>query len=203
MNPRPQEATRLILVRHGEPEEAARGRCYGKLDVGLAHVGREQVERVASMLASSDLTALYASPRRRSLESARIVGRPHGLEPEVVEALAEIDFGLFEGMAYDEAALTYPDVYRTWMERPTEVVFPGGESFARMRDRVSGALAAIRSAHDRRTVAIVSHGGTNRVALAEALNLASADIFRLDQSFASVNIVDYFGETPVVRLING
>jgi alpha-ribazole phosphatase len=200
---RPNDATRLILVRHGEPEEAARGRCYGRLDVGLSHAGREQVERVASRLSSSDLAAVYASPRRRSVESARIVGRPHGLTPEIVEALAEIDFGLFEGMTYDEAAESYPDVYQTWMERPTEVAFPGGESFAQMRERVVGAMATLRSGHERRTVAVVSHGGTNRVALAEALNLASADIFRFDQSFASINVVDYFGETPIVRLLNG
>jgi alpha-ribazole phosphatase len=203
MLPRPTAATRLILVRHGEPEEAARGRCYGKLDVGLSDAGRDQIERVSRALASSDVAVVYASPRQRAVESARIVARPHGVAPVIVDDLGEIDFGLFEGLAYDEAALAYPEIYRTWMERPTEVAFPGGESFARMRERVARAVLALRNAHRRQTVAVVSHGGTNRVALAEALNLASADVFRFDQSFASVNIVDYFDDTPLVRLING
>jgi alpha-ribazole phosphatase/probable phosphoglycerate mutase len=203
MLPRPTEATRLIFVRHGEPEEGARGRCYGRLDVGLSDGGRLQMARVAARLAASELAAVYASPRRRAVESARLVAEPHGLAPVAVEALGEIDFGLFEGMTYDEAAERFPDVYRVWMERPTEVVFPGGESFAEMRERVTAAVAALRRAHERQTVAVVSHGGTNRVALAEALNLASADVFRFDQAFASVNVVDYFGTTPVVRVVNG
>jgi alpha-ribazole phosphatase/probable phosphoglycerate mutase len=203
MLPRPDDATRLVFVRHGEPEESARGRCYGKLDVGLSDAGREQVARVAAALDGTGLAAVYASPRRRSVESAEIVARPHGLAPIVLDLLREIDFGLFEGMAYDEAAARFPDVYRVWMERPTEVAFPEGESFAEMRGRVAEAVATIRSAHPRETAAVVSHGGTNRVAIAEALDLPSASVFRFDQSFASINVVDYFGETPVVRLLNG
>lgn len=38
--------------------------------------------------------------------------------------------------------------------------------------------------------------------VAEALRIDSPDIFRLDQSYAAVSIVDYYERAPVVRLVN-
>ena len=53
---------RLILIRHGEPEASARGRCYGKLDIGLSANGRAQMARLGKALASVSVDAFYASP---------------------------------------------------------------------------------------------------------------------------------------------
>ena len=39
--------------------------------------------------------------------------------------------------------------------------------------------------------------------LAEALGLPDAHIFRIDQKFAALNIIDWFGEIPLVKLVNG
>lgn len=196
-------ASRLVLVRHGEPEASSRGRCYGRLDVGLSPEGRGQARHAAAALAGMSVAAVYASTRTRALESARLVCEGRGLEPIALEALREIDFGVFEGMRYDEAAERYPEVYRAWMERPTEVCFPGGESFPEMRRRVLAAVAEIRTRHEGETVVVVSHGGTNRVVLADALGLPDERIFRFAQSYACVNVIDYFEQAPLVVLLNG
>ena len=48
--------TRLLLIRHAEPDEDARGRCYGRLDVGLSPTGlaeREATSPRASATSSS------------------------------------------------------------------------------------------------------------------------------------------------------
>ena len=193
---------RLILVRHGEPEAYARGRCYGKLDVGLSNLGREQIRRVARRLKKMQLSAVYSSPRRRAYESAEIIAIEHKLDVSSDPRLCEIDFGEFEGLTYDEVAERYPEEYREWMERPTEVTFPGGENFMTLRERVTHCADRIRASHSGQTVAVVSHGGVNRVILAEALHLESKYVFRVDQSYASVSIIDYYDHTPVVRLVN-
>ena len=200
---RPPTATRLLLIRHGEPEEDARGRCYGRLDVGLSPTGRFQAGAAAAALASEPVDAVYASPRRRAVESARFLADAHHLEVVVEDDFREIDFGRFEGRSYDEIAVEDPETYRAWMERPTEVTFPGGESYAEMRERVARAARRVREAHAGRTVAIVAHGGTNRVLLAEALGVEAAGVFRFDQSFAAVNVVDYYPDFTLVRLLNG
>jgi alpha-ribazole phosphatase/probable phosphoglycerate mutase len=81
------------------------------------------------------------------------------------------------------------------------VTFPGGESWPLLRDRVRQFAARIRGLHER--VLIVSHGGPIRALLSEALGLPDANIFRIDQSFAAVSIIDWHGSVPLVKLVNG
>lgn len=193
--------SRLVLLRHAEPEEAARGRCYGSLDVGLSDAGRHQTERLAAELAPLRVDAVYASPRRRALDTARPIAAALRLAPIVDERLRELDFGELEGRRYEEIEREQPALYRAWMETPTRVRFPGGESFDDLRRRAVAACEEIRRRHT--AALVVTHGGVVRAALAEWLALPEESIFRLDQRYGGVTVVDWIEETPVVRLVNG
>jgi len=194
--------TRLWLVRHGEPAEEARHRCYGSLDVGLSGKGRAQMAQVAQDLEAESVAAIYSSPRSRALESARILSDVQSCSLEVVADLREIDFGDFEGLPYDEISARYPDLYRQWMETPTEVRFPNGECFSEMRARVLRAFEAIRRDREGQTVVIVSHGGVNRILIAWALEMPNHCVFRLAQDHAALNLLTLIDETPCVQLLN-
>jgi alpha-ribazole phosphatase len=193
--------SRLVLVRHGEPDGSVRGRCYGRLDVSLSPRGRVQMRHTRRRLADAHFAAFYSSPQRRSLESAHILAGRRG-SVAMCEGLREMNFGGCEGLTYREIAKRFPALYEQWMSTPTAVTFPGGEPFAGMVLRVREALDRIRAAHPQRAVAVVSHGGVNRIALVSALGLDPGRMFRLDQGYASINVIDYFGDTPLVRLIN-
>jgi broad specificity phosphatase PhoE len=82
------------------------------------------------------------------------------------------------------------------------VVFPDGESFATMSTRVREALEHIRWKHSGETVVTLSHGGVNRVALAQALDLDPRRIFTLAQAYACVNVIDYASGEAVVLVMN-
>jgi alpha-ribazole phosphatase len=195
--------TRLLLIRHAEPEAEARGRCYGTLDIGLSDGGLRQADRLARALAQNGLAAIYTSPRRRALQTAAALGRVHGLAPVVDERLCEIDFGDFEGRTYEEIEREHPELFRRWMETPTEIEFPNGESYERFQARALLALASILERHRGDTVAVVSHGGIARAILADCLSIPDAGIFRIDQSYGALSIVDWLDGVPIVRLING
>jgi alpha-ribazole phosphatase len=199
--PKGDGTTRLILLRHGEPDETVHGRCYGRLEPGLSQRGREQMRQAWLLLGNQYPSAVYSSPRRRAIESTalRSIDTPVAA---VDERLREIDFGSFEGLTYDEIATRDPQQYAQWMTRPTEVMFPDGESFATMATRVREALEQIRRQHSGETVVAVSHGGVNRVALAHALDLDPRRIFRLAQAYACVNVIDYAGGESVVLVMN-
>jgi broad specificity phosphatase PhoE len=199
--PRGNGTTRLILLRHGEPDETVHRRCYGRLDPGLSHRGREQMRLAWLLLVNQSPSAIYSSPSRRAVESAalRSIDSPAAA---VEERLREIDFGAFEGLTYDDISTRYPRAYDQWMTRPTDVVFPDGESFATMSARVRKALEQIRRKHSGETVVTVSHGGVNRVALADALDLDPGRIFRLAQAYACVNVIDYARGESVVLVMN-
>jgi len=194
--------TRFWLIRHGEPAEEARHRCYGSLDIGLSETGRAQMAQVAVYLKCEPVAAIYTSPRSRALESARILGTVVSCSIEVVDDLREIDFGDFEGLAYDEIAARYPDLYRQWMETPTEIQFPNGESLSEMRGRVLRAFDTLLREREGQTVAIVSHGGVNRILLAWALQMPDSCIFRLAQDYAAINLLELVEGLPSVQLLN-
>ena len=184
---------RLILVRHAEPHEDARGRCYGSLDVGLSRRGEEQ----AAGLRLSGFEAVYTSPRLRAVATARALDPT----PIVEDDLRELDFGDFEGRTYEEIERDEPELFRQWMEAPTTVRFPNGESYADLKARASRVLEEIRARHA--CAVVVTHGGVIRAGLAEWLSLPDDAIFRLDQSYCGITIVDWLDGVPIVRLLNG
>jgi alpha-ribazole phosphatase len=193
----------LWLIRHPEPEAAAEGRCYGSKDWQLSEAGLRQAHAIAAQLAAEPLAAIYTSPRRRCMQAAELLSAGRACPVETLDALRELDFGDFEGRRYEEIEARYPALYREWMERPTEVRFPGGENFHDMRARVLAAAADLRSRHSEEAIALVTHGGVNRILLAEALGMKPEHIFRIGQQYGAVNLIRYFGDTPLVDLVNG
>jgi alpha-ribazole phosphatase len=193
--------SRLVLVRHCEPQDDARGLCYGRLDIGLSAAGRDHAAQVAEKLAAVPYEAVYASPRVRALDTAAPIAAARGLTALVEDDLREIDFGELEGRAYDEIAASDPALYRAWMDTPTRVTFPGGESFADVQARALAAYDRIRAAHD--SAVVVTHGGVVRAGLAAWLGMPDDAIFRLAQEYGGVTIVDWIADAPLVRLVNG
>jgi alpha-ribazole phosphatase/probable phosphoglycerate mutase len=193
--------SRLILVRHSEPQEDARGRCYGSLDIGLSASGRRRARELAARLGRLDCDAVYTSPRLRARETAEPIAAARGIELSTDERLRELEFGELEGRTYDEIAESEPELYRAWMATPTRVRFPGGESFADLKARALAALDQIREAHD--AAVVVTHGGVLRAGVATWLSMPDEAIFRLDQRYGGVTIVDWLDGSPLVRLLNG
>src|SRR5213595_3326086 len=125
----PTAITRLILMRHGQPEERIHGRCYGNLDVNLSECGERQVLGKFDLLRSLEPKIIYTSPAKRASVSAQRVASELKLPIQMADDLREINFGSFEGLTFDEIQRKYAGEYVLWMEKPTEIRFPGGESF--------------------------------------------------------------------------
>ncbi|MCR4374995.1 MAG: histidine phosphatase family protein [Acidobacteria bacterium] len=191
---------RLALVRHGETDESLRGRCCGSLDPQLSDEGRRQMQRTSALLRRLSAAAIYSSPRQRALDSARALG----MSPPVIvdDGLREIDFGLLEGLTFQEVADRYPDVWRVWMQQPTDVAFPEGERFADFSARVDRALTNLTESHHGNAIVIVAHGGVNRLVLARALGLDTRHMFRLQQTCGAVSIIDFYAGQAVVQIMN-
>lgn len=200
---RPEGATRVVLVRHLETVGEVAGVVYGALDVGLSSAGAGHARRLARAVAALDPMAVYSSPRRRATDTAAALAQAVGLRTGILDGLRELDFGAFEGRRYDDLRIEFPALYERWMTEPTSVRFPGGECFADLRDRAVATLDSILSAHGGGTTVLVTHGGVVRALLGHTLGMRDRDVFRLDQAYGAINVIDFFGETPLVRLVNG
>jgi broad specificity phosphatase PhoE len=174
--------TSLVLCRHAEAGNA------------------EQARALAEGLASLTLAAVYTSPLGRAVETARAVAAVHGLAPIELDELREIDFGEVEGLGFDDLP---GELQQGLLHEPAKVRFPDGETYAELQRRVGAALERIVAAHPDATVAVVSHAGSIRAALARWLLMDDQAIFRIDQRHASLNLVDWYDGVPLVRLVNG
>lgn len=179
---------------------------------------------------SSKLTAVYCSPLSRALKSAEIIAEDCGLKPVVVDDLRERHFGIWEGMSFDEIRGAYPDEFKAWADNPLKYSPVGGESTLKVRDRVVAALNRILDDNstvrvqgfrdsseetdkslespaprtpDSVHIAIVAHGGVNRIILCHVTGIPLENIFRVEQDFGCINIIEFWDEYPVVKLING
>src|SRR5438128_2378509 len=111
-------STRVFLVRHGATILTAEDRFAGATDVPLSDEGRQQAQRLAERLSHEPIAAIYASPLGRTVETASILGRPHGLEVQPVPGLREISHGRWEQMTRQQVETAYPDEAASWEEDP-------------------------------------------------------------------------------------
>ena len=97
----------------------------------------------------------------------------------------------------------YPEQLNGRFQDLANFRIPAGESLGDMRDRVVPRLQQLVAAHPGESLALVAHAGVNRVILCHALSLPLENIFRLDQNYGCLNIIDYFPDFTMVRLLNG
>jgi broad specificity phosphatase PhoE len=198
-------ATLVYLLRHGATAANRESpyRLQGRgSDLPLDAIGVAQVRRAADALASLPIAAVYTSPLARARETARVVARPHGLEPVEVAALVEADLGRWEGLTWDEARARDPEHHHRFLARPGTVPYPGGESFDDVRRRVAPALAELAAAHDGGRIVVVGHNVVNRAYLAPLLGLPIDRARPLRQSNGGINVLRFDGDGACVVTLN-
>lgn len=194
--------TKVHLIRHGETVDSDSRRYKGHIDVSLSEKGIEQVKRAALYLREkTEFKAIYCSDLSRAVNSAEIIASPFGLKPVIHEGLKERGFGVWEGMSFDEIKEKWPDAFASWAQNPVKFSPMDGESTLDVRDRAMQTFNELASKHKGDSIAIVAHGGINRVILCELLGIPLENIFRIEQDFAALNIIELW-DYPVVKTMN-
>jgi len=184
--------TRVFLVRHGATVFSAEDRFAGETDIELSDEGREQARKLAERLGTEKIAAVYASPLVRTLETARIVAKPHNLSVVRRDGLREISHGRWEQMTRQEVEEKFPEEAAAWEEDPYTFAPAGGESGLAVTARALPALVEIVRTHHDEDVIIVSHKATIRLLLSSLLGFDPRRYRdNLDQSPAALNIIDF------------
>jgi len=192
----PDPLTRVFLVRHGATVLSAEDRFAGATDAPLSDEGRAQATRLARRLAHVRISAVIASPLGRTVETARLLAAPHGLEVGTRTALREIDHGRWEGLTRREVESRFPGEMAEWEADPYTCAPSGGESGLAVTARALPELIRIVDAHAGRKLIVVSHKATIRLLLGSLLGFDPRRYRdNLDQSPAALNIVDFRGPT--------
>jgi broad specificity phosphatase PhoE len=182
---------RLLLVRHGETDANAAGRSQGHRDVPLNERGRVQSRALATWLLDEPLAAVYSSDSSRSLDTARVIAEPHGLEVAVDPRLRELDQGELDGLTGPEMREQHPEFLRAWRgDDPGDLRIPGGETLHELQQRMVEAVEEMAHTHPDATVVAVSHNLATRVLLCHALHVPLASFRRIRHEVASLAEVE-------------
>ena len=169
--------------------------------MSLNKKGIWQSKKLADGLGDLSPVKVFSSDLKRAYETAKIIFRNNSIE-KVVD-FREMNFGLFEGLKYEEIVRKYPKLYRDWVDNPEKIKIPNGESLSNLRKRVKERLSFILSQQEGKTLAVVTHGGPIRVILCGALK-SDLNMFRqIGQKIGALNVIDYAEESsPAVVKMN-
>ncbi|MGH2601881.1 MAG: histidine phosphatase family protein, partial [Dehalococcoidia bacterium] len=142
-------------------------------------------------------------PLTRARQTAEEIARLVGAEEIVTEpALAECDFGQWEGLTFGEVQQRWPDELDAWLG-DTAVAPPGGESIDAVAARVRPTMARLREAYPGETIVVVGHVTGIKAVLREALDAGSRFLHQLHLDPAGLSIMDTWSDGGVsVRLVN-
>ena len=164
-------ATHWWWIRHA-PVPGGGTRIYGQRDLDCDLSDAESLRSIAHALPGGAVGVVSALKRTQQTYDALAAAGAALPVPEVEPALAEQNFGRWEGLGWSEMEALDPAAYAAFWDNPTRLAPPGGESFAALTARVAVAVDALTRRFAGRDIVCVSHGGTIRAALALALGLA-------------------------------
>ena len=192
--------TILIFVRHGYSEANEKNIFAGITDVPLTETGKQQAVLTAKFLSQYAIDVLYSSDLKRAWQTATPIAEQTGLPIILNKQLREMDLGLWEELPFEAVVHKYPQEYALWMSDVNNAGAPGGESVARVRERITAAVEQIVAEHRGKTVCIVTHAEALRVLFPAWTGERLADIPYVPNS--SVTMVEYEGDTRHV-VLNG
>lgn len=178
------DAGRVVLLRHGQTEWATTGRHTGATDVPLTPVGEKQAVAAGELVRELDLRSplVISSPRLRALRTAELAGLT---VDRSWDALAEWDYGDYEGLTTPEIQQTVPH-WTVWTHP-----CPGGESIDEIGVRADLVLSIAQAALEERDVVLVGHGHFSRALLTRWLQLPVSEGKRFAMSPAAYSVLGF------------
>lgn len=160
---RPEGATDMLLIRHGESQPADPERPFdhidGHGDPPLDPQGHREAVHVAERLADAGISAIYVTTLQRTQQTAAPLASRLGLQPRVEGDLREVHLGAWEGGLFRMKVRDWDPIAQEMFAQQRWDVVPGAEPQADLRGRVRVAITRIARAHPDERVAVVTHGG--------------------------------------------
>ena len=197
--------TRLYLLRHGETERYEGEFIFsGHVDLDVTEKGKKQLALQAERLKDNPIKKVYCSDLQRSNKGAKTIAAPLDVEVIIDARFREICSGRWDGLTYSQVAEKYPEESKARYDNLVHHrIADGGENLIDVKKRTMKALSIIVEKHRGEEIALVGHGGINRVILAEALGMNLGNILRMEQDFGCLNIIEFYDDGAAqVRLLN-
>jgi probable phosphoglycerate mutase len=193
----------LYFLRHGQ---TALSRddvfCGSGLDPELTAEGLEMAESFAAAYRTVSWGAVYSSPLKRTLMTARPLCEALGLKAEVRDDLKEIGYGKWEGQTREVVNQDYHDDYLRWLADPAWYPPTEGEMAVTIAHRALSVIEEIKQRFSTGNVLVVSHKATIRIILCGLLGIDVGRFrYRLSCPVGSVTTVEFGESGPLLKVL--
>jgi broad specificity phosphatase PhoE len=166
----------LYLVRHGTTTMNIENRYRGRRDIPLDAQGYQDAVDAARFLGARGISAVYTGPLRRTIATAQIIADAAGVpDIRMLHGLINLDYGAWEGMTSEEAAMYDPVAFNLYRTSPLQAVCPHGERLNQAQDRMLEAIRLMGGRHAGESVVAISHAVMIRLVMSSILNLPGED----------------------------
>ncbi|NBD18902.1 MAG: histidine phosphatase family protein [Cyanobacteria bacterium] len=161
----------LYFLRHGETTHSQTGGYCGVLDPELTAEGLEMAQAFAEAYRSLPWRAVFASPMKRTIATAKPLCEATGLEMQLREGIRELNYGKWEDQTPETVKELYADDYISWLTEPAWNPPTGGETAVQVASRAALVIAEIEEKYPDGQVLVVSHKATIRILLCSLLGI--------------------------------
>lgn len=159
---------KLVLVRHGRPDEDHRVRPH---DPPLRDDGWRQARAVAHLLAGERITRIVASPLLRAQQTAQPLADQLGLPIDTLDGWAEADRGAARYRSTETLRALGDTHWRAFLDDP--IRFVGGDPVKFETDVMGAFTATLNAAGAQDRVVVFTHGLPINLVLSRLLGLTS------------------------------
>ena len=192
--------TLVYLVRHAVTPDTGIRLTGWTEGVSLSDEGRAQAEAAAASLKAVKFDAIYSSPIDRTMETARVIAKPHGLRVRSTKGIAEVRYGDWTNKSLKSLMKT--KLWGTVQRFPSAARFPNGESVREVQTRAVAEIERLVAAHPKGKVCCVSHGDVIKLIAAHYLGVHIDLYQRIVIHPASVSVLSIGEHGPFVLALN-
>jgi broad specificity phosphatase PhoE len=182
--------TEIIIARHGQTEWNVGEVFRGRADIELDETGVKQAELLGEYLSSTKIDAIYSSPLKRALRTAKAIASHHQLEVEISPGLIDFDYGEWQGRPHEEVKVKYVELYKQWTNTPHKVKMPAGETLDDVRKRATDVVDKVIDRYEG-TVVMVAHRVVNKVLICALLGLDNSHFWNIRQDTCGITTFNY------------
>ncbi|MBD1900502.1 histidine phosphatase family protein [Trichocoleus sp. DQ-A3] len=194
---------KLYFLRHGQTDRSRDNVFCGSIDPDLTADGLEMAKAFAAAYRSLPWNAIFCSPMRRTVATAKPLCEAVGMQMELRDGLKEINYGKWEGKTIETVDREYHDDYIRWTADPAWYPPTEGELAVAIAHRSLQVIEEIKQRFNNGNVLIVAHKATIRIMLCSLLGIDVGRFrFRLGCPVGSVSIVEFGAHGPLLHALS-
>jgi len=193
---------RWHLVRHGRTINNRDNRVQGHSQIPLDEEGMIQTRNLRDRLANEVFAAAFSRDLMRTQQTARIILDSRQITLVTSPDLRELDYGLWEGLSFEEIKSKYADDLSRFMEGDHDFAPPEGESVSQLLERTARFVEQVEGHVKEGIILVVCHGGSLRGLVVQLMGLKEDSFWNFQVDLTSLSIVDVYPNRSVLTLFN-